>query len=319
MNDIEKPLVTVIVPVFKVEKYLRNCLDSLVAQSLLNWEAILVDDGSPDRSGEICDEYAAKDARFRVIHKDNGGLSSARNAAVPLSKGEYCFFLDSDDFLHINTLKALSEYAIQTNADIVQCGFLRGIDKKFPDIIETNFVEYDNHSIFTSFAAKIITCGKLYRNEVIVDIKFPEGFVNEDDFTTWKFYYKAKRIAVTATPYYYYTVNPASIMANQQRKPNLNYFNAYRERIAFFKQKGEQDLEAMSRIQWMKSLLMLYSNSQLTIDERKEIKCLFEENFHSDSLGAVEVPLKLSIVFKTFNTAPTITSKLINKLYKAGV
>lgn len=93
MNDIEKPLVTVIVPVFKVEKYLRNCLDSLVAQSLLNWEAILVDDGSPDRSGEICDEYAAKDARFRVIHKDNGGLSSARNAAVPLSKGEYCFFL----------------------------------------------------------------------------------------------------------------------------------------------------------------------------------------------------------------------------------
>ena len=101
------PFVTVIIPVYKVEKYLHNCVESVINQSYPHWELILVDDGSPDRCGSICDEYAAKDSRIHVIHKENGGTSSARNAALDVAVGEYVAFLDSDDFWHKDYLKIL--------------------------------------------------------------------------------------------------------------------------------------------------------------------------------------------------------------------
>ena len=102
------PLISVIIPVYRVEKYIRTCLDSVLNQSYTNWEMILVDDGSPDRSGEICDEYAERDQRITVVHKQNGGLSSARNAALDLPpRGEFVTFLDSDDFWHKDYLKSI--------------------------------------------------------------------------------------------------------------------------------------------------------------------------------------------------------------------
>lgn len=314
------PIVSVIVPVYKVEKYLRNCLDSLVCQTLKSWEAILVDDGSPDRSGAICDEYAAKDNRFKVIHKENGGQSSARNLAMDYVTGDYIFYLDSDDYLHHDTLKHLVDLAISKDAEIVQCNFIRGRESKFPPIqINEELIEYDNHTVFLQFAAKIIPCGKLYKRNVIGDICFPEGIINEDDFTTWKYYYNAKKIVITNLPFYYYTVNPNSTMANQQRRPNLNYFNAYRERIDFFKNRNEEDLEAISRVQWMKSLVMLYSNTQITDKERQEMKTLFKENYHSASLKTIKIPSKLQLVFFVFALTPMLASKLVKRLYKAGV
>ncbi len=320
MNNDTKRTVSVIVPVYNVERYIRNCLDSLLNQSFRNWEAILVDDGSPDRSGDICEEYAARDFRFKVVHKENGGLSSARNAGLPLASGDYIFFLDSDDFLHPETLDKLVTIAINTDADIVQCCFIRGSEVTFSPIdIGGKISIYDNHTIFTSFAAKIITCGKLYRRYVIGEIRFPEGLINEDDFTTWKFYYRAKRIVITTSPFYYYTVNPGSIMANQKRKPNLRYFDAYRERISFFQTTKELDLEAVSRVQWMKSLIMLYSNKQLTDKERREVKSLFKENYQSPSLKAIRIPAKLRIVFGVFSVTPMLASQLVKRLYKAGV
>lgn len=98
MNN--EPLVSIIVPCYKVEQYLPNCIESILCQSYTNWELILVDDGSPDNCGNICDDYAVKDNRIKVVHKQNGGLSSARNAGMKIMKGDYVTFLDSDDFLH---------------------------------------------------------------------------------------------------------------------------------------------------------------------------------------------------------------------------
>lgn len=316
----KSPIVSVIVPVYNVERYIRNCLDSLLNQTFHNWEAILVDDGSPDRSGTICDEYAACDSRFKVLHKKNGGQSSARNLAMNYVQGEYMFYLDSDDYLHPDTLQHLVDLAIANNADIVQCNFIRGTDTSFPSVEISEVLNiYDNHSAFTQFIAKIIPWGKLYKRDVIGDIRFPEGIINEDDFTTWKYYYNAAKIVVTNLPFYYYTVNPNSTMANQQRKPNLNYFNAYHERIEFFHNSGENDLEAVSRGQWMKSLVMLYSNKQLTDKERREVKSLFKENYHSPSLKALRIPAKLRIVFGIFSVTPMLASQLVKRLYKAGV
>lgn len=320
MTSVNRPVVSVIVPVYKVERYIRNCLDSLKNQTFRNWEAILVDDGSPDRSGEICEEYAASDARIRVFHKENGGLSSARNFALQYANGEYAFFLDSDDFLQTDAIYYLYYLAKETNAGIVQCDFVRGNANRFPKITkEVKVNKYDNHTVFTRFAAKIITCGKLYRRDVIGEIRFPEGLINEDDFTTWKFYYNSPITVVSSNPLYYYTINANSIMAKQAKHPNLYYFNAYRERISFFKIRNEQDLEAVSRIQWMKSLVMLYANPQLSSQEKLEIKSLFKENYNSVSLKTVKLPLKLQLVFLTFPVMPMLTSKLVKRLYKAGV
>lgn len=320
MTSKKRPTVSVIVPVYKVERYIENCLNSLIAQTFQNWEAILVDDGSPDRSGAICEEYAARDCRFKVFHKKNGGQSSARNLAMNYVQGGYVFYLDSDDYLHPETLRLLVDLAIANDAGIVQCNFIRGSETSFPSVEMSEVLNiYDNHSVFTQFVAKIIPCGKLYKRDVIGDIRFPEGIINEDDFTTWKYYYNAAKIVVSNLPFYYYTVNPNSTMANQQRKPNLNYFNAYRERISFFQKSGEKDLEAISRVQWMKSLVMLYSNKQLTDKERREVKSLFKENYHSPYLKAIKVPTNLRMVFGVFSVTPMFASKLVKRLYKAGV
>ena len=117
--------VSIIVPVYKAEQYLHRCVDSILSQSFTDWELILVDDGSPDRSGAICDEYAQKDARIRAIHKENGGVSSARNVALGRMTGKWLTFVDSDDCLYPNALQRWGEVAEQNNLDLIQCHFNR--------------------------------------------------------------------------------------------------------------------------------------------------------------------------------------------------
>lgn len=131
MNN--EPLVSIIVPCYKVEQYLPNCIESILSQSYTNWELILVDDGSPDNCGNICDDYAVKDNRIKVVHKQNGGLSSARNAGMKVMNGEYVTFLDSDDFLHKDALHILVNQANKYDAQIVQCDFVRGSETVFPN------------------------------------------------------------------------------------------------------------------------------------------------------------------------------------------
>lgn len=311
-----QPLVSVIVPVYKVENYIKNCLESLINQTYLNWEAILVDDGSPDRSGEICEEYAVRDRRFKVIHKNNGGQSSARNLAMEYVSGDYIFYLDSDDFLAKEALECLCSLALNNKADIVQCDYVRGTDVEFPNISEQREPRiYDNHSVFTEFVAKIIPCGKLYHRNVIGDMRFPEGLINEDDFTVWKYYYNANLIVVTDRPLYYYTMNPGSTMAQKIKRPDFRYFDAYRERIAFFKDRNEIELESVSRIQWMKSLVMTYSNPMLTTGQKKDVADIFKTNYNALKMSEFKIPTKLAVVFRAFDIAPMLTSKTVMKIY----
>ena len=312
-----RPFVSVIVPVYKVEKYIETCLNSLINQTYANWEAILVDDGSPDHSGEICDEFSTRDGRFKIFHKENGGSSSARNHGITKASGDFIFYLDSDDFLHVETLKHLTDLACKFNADIVQCGFVRGNETSFPPALPAESIAiYDNKTIFTDFAAKIIPWGKLYRKSIFDDIRFPVGFINEDDFTIWKFYYNAKKIVVTNQKLYYYTINPKSIMASQKRKPNLNYFNAYKERIEFFENKGENDLVSVSRIQWMKSLVMMTSNKNLSEIQYREIRQVFKDNFQRLRKSKFKYPFKLKTIFMAYNILPNQTGRIVNAMYK---
>ncbi len=313
----KQPFVSIIVPCYKVEQYLPTCIESVLSQSYQNWELILVDDGSPDRCGAICDQYAVKDERISVLHKPNGGLSSARNAGLDVMRGDYVSFLDSDDYWHPDYLQRLMKHVAEENADIAQCDFMRGTETKFPPVVMVEAVQtYDNHSVFIQQAAKIIMCGKVYRSCLFEQVRMPEGLINEDDWTTWKLYYKARKIVVSNLPLYYYTHNPASIMGNQQKKPDMTYFGAYRERIAFFQKNGEKELEDVSRMQWCKSLLLLYSNKMLTEDEKREVKRLFDENWKEICRSAV-VPSKLKILFYGFSKIPALSS-ITNRCRRAG-
>jgi len=309
------PLVTIIIPVYKVEQYLRTCIESVMAQTYSNWETILVDDGSPDKCGEICDEYAKKDQRIKVVHKENGGLSSARNAGLDLPpKGDFITFLDSDDFWHPDYLSILVGLQEKYDADIVQCDFVRGTATTFPLLNnEVNIDVLNNHEIFIKEKAKIIMCGKLFNKSLFDGIRMPVGLYNEDDWTAWKLYYKAKTIVVTNQALYYYTINPSSIMGQLGKKPDLRYVNAYNERIGFFEGTGEKDLEHCSRLQLCKSLLLNYRHRKLSKKERRDVKVKFDENWRV-LMHSPYIRTFYKILFAAFHLMPMLTSKITAKL-----
>ena len=311
----DMPLVSVIIPVYKVEKYLRTCLDSVLGQSYPNWELIIVDDGSPDRCGDICDEYARKDSRIIALHQSNAGQSSARNRALDNPPhGEFVTFLDSDDYLHKDYLKTLVDLQQEYQADLVQCGFVHGTATTFPELKEASSVSFlDNHSVFLREKANVIMWGKLFRCSLFEGIRMPVGLYNEDDWTAWKLYYRAKTIVVTDQRLYYYTINPASTMARLGKKPDLRYVNAYNERIGFFIQTGEEDLEHCSRLQLCKSLLLNYSNTKLTGEERRDIKGKFDGSWKILRRSPY-IRMFYKTLFSAFHIMPLITSKMAVKL-----
>jgi glycosyltransferase involved in cell wall biosynthesis len=308
-------LASIIIPVYKVEQYLCNCIESVINQSYTNWELILVDDGSPDKCGEICDEYAARDKRIQVIHKENGGQSSARNAGLDLPpSGEFVTFLDSDDFWHHEYLETLMDLQQKFHADLVQCGFIRGTESVFPQIEESVSIDVlDNHEVFLKEKANVIMWGKLYRTSMFDGIRMPVGLYNEDDWTAWKLYYRAKTIVVTNQSLYYYTINPNSTMGRLGKKPDLRYINAYNERIGFFIGTGEKDLEHCSRLQLCKSLLLTYRNKQLSEDERNQVKAKFDESWKVIKSSPYIRPI-YKVLFQSFRILPLLTSTIASKL-----
>lgn len=309
------PFVSIIIPVYRVEQYLHNCVNSVLSQTYSNLEIILIDDGSPDKCGEICDEYAKNDKRIKVIHKENGGLSSARNAALDMPpKGDFITFLDSDDFWHPDYLSTMVDLQQKNEADIVQCDFVRGDATTFPLLNEEVKIDVlDNHEIFIKEKAKIIMCGKLFKKSLFDGIRMPVGLYNEDDWTSWKLYYRAKTIVVTNQALYYYTINPSSIMGQLGKKPDLRYVNAYNERIGFFEGTGEKDLEHCSRLQLCKSLLLNYRHRKLSKKERRDVKVKFDESWR-ELKHSPYIRTFYKILFAAFHLMPMLTSKITAKI-----
>ena len=216
------PAISVIVPVYKVEEYVKPCINSILAQSFTDFELILVDDGSPDQCGVICDSFAEKDSRIIVIHKENGGLSDARNKGIDIAKGEYLTFIDSDDLIHRDYLKTLYTLITDNNADISACrfenffddqsiykdkGFTSGSDLFICDG-KTACLSYYN----MTGSIDIMAWGKLYRSSLFSDLRFPYGRINEDEGTVPLALYKAHKYVGTDRKLYFYRFRSDSIM-----------------------------------------------------------------------------------------------------------
>ena len=178
-------LISVIVPIYKVEKYLHKCIDSILAQTYTNLEIILVDDGSPDNCGKICDEYAAKDSRIKVIHQPNGGLSAARNAGLDIATGDYIGFVDSDDYIAPDMYEKLYNALVKNDADMAICDYQRfGNELPYDEMSLTTEVitglqamEKQNTVINCSF---VVAWSKLYKSFIFSNVRFPVGKINED-------------------------------------------------------------------------------------------------------------------------------------------
>lgn len=211
-----KDLISVIVPVYNVEKYIHRCIDSIIEQTYENTEIILVDDGSPDNCPKICDEYEKKDKRIKVIHKKNGGLSDARNVGIEASKGKFICFIDSDDYIEKNYIKKMYESIIKNNSDIAICNYNRVYyDKTMP--CEVN--EFNTINFITPAA-----WNKLYKKDLFKNIKYPVGMYYEDLGTIPKLLMSGIKYCFVEDYLYNYIQNTNSIM----HKSNDKIFDIYK-------------------------------------------------------------------------------------------
>lgn len=232
-----KPLLTVVIPVYNVEKYLKRCVESVIAQDWKKYEILLVDDGSTDHSPQICDNYVKTYDFISVIHKENGGLSEARNTGLSQAKGEYVYFPDSDDWIEPDTFIVLSEALESQKFDIIS--FNREFVKSEEDAIVSDsvvtivfegkdaFVEMLKHSYITGFAND-----KIYRKSLFMDhdILFPKGKYYEDLGTNYKLFLSAKKVYATNQKYYHYLIdNPDSITQSWNEKKFIDMFGFYKE------------------------------------------------------------------------------------------
>lgn len=223
-----QPLVSVIVPVYKVEKYLVRCLDSLARQTLTNIEILLIDDASPDQCGNICEQYAAQDTRFKVFyHTENRGLSAARNTGISKATADYLMFVDSDDWVHEDFCKAAYECAIVYQADLVMFRYQKITDSQAPTETGCNNENQESSGYKTRLEAMDLlfnvvhaaSWNKLYRKELFNTITYPEGYLNEDQGTTYKAIWKASLIYYLDKVLYYYNYcRPGSITALKTEK-----------------------------------------------------------------------------------------------------
>ena len=232
-----KPLLTVVIPVYNVEKYLKRCVESVLVQEWHNYDILLVDDGSTDSSPQICDDYAKVYDFISVIHKKNGGLSEARNTGILHAKGEYVYFPDSDDWIETDTFLALAEVLESQKFDIIS--FNREFVKDEDDAIVSDslvtqgfegkdaFVQMLKHSYITGFAND-----KIYRKSLFIDnnILFPKGKYYEDLGTNYKLFLSAKKVYATNQKYYHYLIdNPDSITQSWNEKKFSDMFGFYKD------------------------------------------------------------------------------------------
>lgn len=242
--------ISIIIPVYNTSQFLELCVESVLEQTFPDFEAVLVDDGSTDGSGRLCDELAGKDARIVVLHKDNGGLSSARNAGLDAARGEYVTFLDSDDMVSPDYLEDLFRVIEQNGAQIAMCGFQR-FEKDVPQEPKSDApfeLITGRQAAMRQYCADgviyVVACAKLYPRRYFQNVRFPVGRIHEDEAVTYRLLYRANTVAVLDERLYYYRKVTGSIMNSSFSPRRYDGVLALTEREDFYRQQGEKVLLA---------------------------------------------------------------------------
>lgn len=286
------PLISVIIPVYKCEKYLENCVNSILNQTFSDFEIILVDDGSPDNSGKICDALAEKHGNITVLHQNNQGQAAARNNGVKIARGEWLHFIDADDTIHPHMLEALYDAVNKNNVKLAMCSAIQGelIPDSFNSPKETVFqaLEMSEDNILNLCKNEKyyywVVWGKLIHKSIYEKYPLTEGRIYEDNAIVCKWLYEAKKVALTDAPLYFYYVNTTGTTKKDFTQKHLDILWAFKEQIDFFHSIGFKKMtEHLATYYFEISANMLYRANTENAKElipiikgkEKEIKSLY--------------------------------------------
>jgi len=271
------PQISVIVPVYNVEKYLHACLDSILAQTFTDFELILIDDGSPDSSGKICDEYAEKDNRIRVFHQENQGQAAARNFGVAQAKADWIHFVDSDDIIHPQMLEVLLEPLKNSSTKISACSVYES-----ERITETFFQQVNSSHSYRTIDEDSLTdlyentkykywiaCAKLIRKDLIIKFPFPTGRIYEDNSVAFKWIANCETIAETELALYFYRVNPEGTTKIQFNARKADFLLALEEQIKYYKAKGYSNLLHKICHRYLSDYIVIYNKIICELNDKK--------------------------------------------------
>lgn len=268
--------ISIIVPVYKVEEYLEKCIESLISQTYRNLEIILVDDGSPDKCGEICDSYAAKDNRIKVIHKKNEGVAMARNDGLDIAQGDFISFVDSDDWLDLDTYECFVESMRKYKVDCVTgcCHVVIDRDGK----LDYRPVTERKTTIKTQLGAmkSVLVDGsaiwnRLFKKEVFEELRFPVGRINDDEYTVLRAYASCDRILFLSRPTYYYRIRKNSITTSAFSMRKVDVFYNARDNMEYIINEKPK-LKEYAEVKFVKAGLYCYYNLLKMKTEEPEIK-----------------------------------------------
>lgn len=325
------PLISVIVPVYRVEEYLERCVKSILSQTYKNLEVILVDDGSPDQCPAICDACTEKDARVKVIHQENKGLSGARNAGIDAASGEYLAFVDSDDYVSPHFIEELYQLLQDTGCAIGQCRFSYVKGDGLVEESDSAFCIYRGESLMEQLYGPeekatcfVVAWNKLYRAELFKEtgIRYPEGRIHEDEATTYRLFHEAKKLAFLDRALYgYYTENGGSITSVFSAK-RLQWLTAHEERIAFFKKNGYEKLLPAAYRKLCDACITFYFRCTEQVKDaeelKKELRKRLETYRANGAAWIAALPLKTRMGYELFSMSPGLYAKMLQKMQETS-
>ncbi|WP_117168561.1 glycosyltransferase [Paraliobacillus sediminis] len=301
--------ISVIVPIYRVEKFLSKCIESIINQTYFNLEIILVDDGSPDRCFEICEKYASMDNRIVVIRKENGGLSDARNAGLKAASGNYISFIDSDDYIYETFYECLLNLIIKNDADIAQCGYqiveedqeftpIRN-EKAIEDIVVLDKLDILHNLYNINYGDTVVVWNKLFKSNLFNNLFFPKGKVHEDELTTYQILYRANKVAITSKKMYFYLQRSDSIMGQGFTIKSLDKLEAYYNQIKFYndnelielKEKATKSLEGMIKATINRVVKSNFENKTRVLNSLIDY---YKKNLHLFSIFPSSKKIKLT-------------------------
>lgn len=315
-------LISVIVPIYKVEEYLDRCVRSIAEQTYSDLEIILVDDGSPDGCPAICDAWAEKDARIKVIHKENGGLSDARNAGIEIATGEYVAFIDSDDSIEPDFIQKLYDAITEYNADVAECAVLY-VDESGNTLRERNSAPMTEMGKIEALRRLVLEDGvyqtvwnKLYRREVIADIPFAVGKYHEDEFWTYQVFDRIEKLAVVHDSLYNYLQRGSSIIGVGYNIRRLDGLEARFLRMKHLQKYDE--LAELTREQLITDCMWHYQSAKRVLKGKEKEKALAYIKSILTEIGLVKCSSNMKFTHRLwramFIAAPDLTVWVRNKI-----